>query len=418
MLNPGEKMDPSSTPRMKLEAQYQFPVPRASPSSHKKKSNPFAHVSPTKYERNTHDILNDSGYREGSRPSPFPLPKSRSVRRSIALNDFGRVEVKMEEDGHAQVHNVAVVNNSSPLRVSCIGGRGNVKDNHVKQAKTFFQETKLGSLDNLNLVAGCRYDSSLGLLTKKFIKLIREAEDGTLDLNRTADLLEVQKRRVYDITNVLEGINLIEKTTKNHIRWKGSGIYRPTELDDEVSLLKAEVEYLSAEESRLDDCIRDRLERLRMLESDRNCQKNLFLTDQDLASLPLRDDLVFVVQAPRATSVEVPHPDENTLFREKEYKLLIRSTTGPIGVHCLSKKEQKIEDRSAKRIELLDSFSSSSSRTVDDTGPSSIPYDAEMSSEVHEFHKVVPWDSGIENDYWFRSNLEVSATDLWGKEDS
>lgn len=32
--------------------------------------------------------------------------------------------------------------------------------------------------------------------------------------------VQVQKRRIYDITNVLEGIGLIEKTAKNHIRWK------------------------------------------------------------------------------------------------------------------------------------------------------------------------------------------------------
>ena len=29
-----------------------------------------------------------------------------------------------------------------------------------------------------------------------------------------------QKRRIYDITNVLEGIGLIEKKTKNAIQWK------------------------------------------------------------------------------------------------------------------------------------------------------------------------------------------------------
>lgn len=31
--------------------------------------------------------------------------------------------------------------------------------------------------------------------------------------------LGVQKRRIYDITNVLEGINLIERYKKNHVRW-------------------------------------------------------------------------------------------------------------------------------------------------------------------------------------------------------
>lgn len=47
-----------------------------------------------------------------------------------------------------------------------------------------------------------RYDSSLGLLTKKFVSLIQNAEDGVLDLNLAATALNVQKRRIYDITNV------------------------------------------------------------------------------------------------------------------------------------------------------------------------------------------------------------------------
>lgn len=38
---------------------------------------------------------------------------------------------------------------------------------------------------------------------------------------QAADTLAVrQKRRIYDITNVLEGIGLIEKKSKNSIQWK------------------------------------------------------------------------------------------------------------------------------------------------------------------------------------------------------
>jgi hypothetical protein len=51
-----------------------------------------------------------------------------------------------------------------------------------------------------------RFDSSLGLLTKKFVSLLRGADGNSLDLNRAAMELGVQKRRIYDITNVLEGI--------------------------------------------------------------------------------------------------------------------------------------------------------------------------------------------------------------------
>ena len=41
-----------------------------------------------------------------------------------------------------------------------------------------------------------------------------------IDLNKASELLDVQKRRIYDITNVLEGINLIVKKSKNNIKWK------------------------------------------------------------------------------------------------------------------------------------------------------------------------------------------------------
>ena len=53
-----------------------------------------------------------------------------------------------------------------------------------------------------------------------FLNLSQEAEEGLLDLKVAADMLQVkQKRRIYDITNVLEGIGLIEKRNKNCIQW-------------------------------------------------------------------------------------------------------------------------------------------------------------------------------------------------------
>ncbi|GMP93136.1 hypothetical protein CsSME_00043097 [Camellia sinensis var. sinensis] len=76
------------------------------------------------------------------------------------------------------------------------------------------------SSNNLTPIGPCCYDSSLGLVTKKFIYLIKHAEDSILDLNKAADTLEVQKSHIYDISNDLEGIGLIEKKLKNRIRWK------------------------------------------------------------------------------------------------------------------------------------------------------------------------------------------------------
>ena len=64
-----------------------------------------------------------------------------------------------------------------------------------------------------------RLDTSLGLLTQRFAELIQHTRDGVLDLNVVAKELNTAKRRVYDVTNVLEGIRLIKKKSKNHVQW-------------------------------------------------------------------------------------------------------------------------------------------------------------------------------------------------------
>ncbi|VDO98851.1 unnamed protein product [Soboliphyme baturini] len=65
-----------------------------------------------------------------------------------------------------------------------------------------------------------RYDSSLHLLTKKFIALFDHSKDKVVDLNVAAYTLRVPKRRIYDITNVLEGISLISKIEKSKCMWR------------------------------------------------------------------------------------------------------------------------------------------------------------------------------------------------------
>lgn len=54
-----------------------------------------------------------------------------------------------------------------------------------------------------------RQDNSLSVLTRKFVELIKRSEGNTIDLNDAVRQLNVQKRRIYDITNVLEGIGYV-----------------------------------------------------------------------------------------------------------------------------------------------------------------------------------------------------------------
>ena len=77
-----------------------------------------------------------------------------------------------------------------------------------------------------------RKENGLVELTKKFIDLLKEAHNQTLDLNEAVKTLDEQKRRIYDITNVLEGIGLICKVSKNNIRWDGPGSARRQKRDE------------------------------------------------------------------------------------------------------------------------------------------------------------------------------------------
>uniref|UniRef100_A0A6I8N0F1 E2F transcription factor 2 n=1 Tax=Ornithorhynchus anatinus TaxID=9258 RepID=A0A6I8N0F1_ORNAN len=113
-----------------------------------------------------------------------------------------------------------------------------------------------------------RYDTSLGLLTKKFIQLLSASDDGVLDLNRAAEVLEVQKRRIYDITNVLEGIQLIRKKSKNHIQWVGTGLFGDSTAVRQQQALRRDLSGLSAAERSLDELIQSSTTRLKDLTED------------------------------------------------------------------------------------------------------------------------------------------------------
>ena len=60
----------------------------------------------------------------------------------------------------------------------------------------------------------CRQENSLGEITRSFTKLIKSQKDKILNINDVVKQLKVKKRRIYDITNVLEGNFLINNLIK------------------------------------------------------------------------------------------------------------------------------------------------------------------------------------------------------------
>jgi len=183
----------------------------------------------------------------------------------------------------------------------------------------------------------CRYDSSLGLLTKKFVALIQGAPEGVLDLNEAAVRLGVQKRRIYDITNVLEGIGLIEKRSKNNIQWKGMGANSGTNMQAELDALKEEVRQSSEQERWLDSAITQMQTSLRELAEDESNARHAYVTHDDVRSIAaFAPDTVIAIKAPSGTTLEVPDPDEGMEYPQRRYQIYLKSHSGPVEVFLVS----------------------------------------------------------------------------------
>uniref|UniRef100_A0A914YRM3 E2F/DP family winged-helix DNA-binding domain-containing protein n=1 Tax=Panagrolaimus superbus TaxID=310955 RepID=A0A914YRM3_9BILA len=159
-----------------------------------------------------------------------------------------------------------------------------------------------------------RQDSSLLRLTKMFLNLQNMPDDqGTVNLNEAADALKVQKRRLYDITNVLEGINLIEKVGKNSIRWKKSD----DENDESLNTLKTEVEELRAQEDHIDMLYNNITNALNLMKENPVDRPYCYVTFSSLREAPsLAGNTVITVKAPQdsVSAIEVADPSETGKF--------------------------------------------------------------------------------------------------------
>ncbi|NXG69633.1 E2F4 factor, partial [Baryphthengus martii] len=155
---------------------------------------------------------------------------------------------------------------------------------------------------------------------------------------QAADTLAVrQKRRIYDITNVLEGIGLIEKKSKNSIQWKGVGPGCNTrEIAHKLIELKADIEDLEQREQELEQQKMWVQQSIKNVTEDvQNSQYPLsYVTHEDICKC-FTGDTLLAIRAPSGTRLEVPIPEG--LNGQKKYQIYLKSTSGPIDVLLVNK---------------------------------------------------------------------------------
>uniref|UniRef100_A0A4W6EQ17 E2F/DP family winged-helix DNA-binding domain-containing protein n=1 Tax=Lates calcarifer TaxID=8187 RepID=A0A4W6EQ17_LATCA len=165
-----------------------------------------------------------------------------------------------------------------------------------------------------------RPDVSLGLLTRGFLELLLAAPNGSLDLRQVASSLQTRKRRVYDITNVLDGINLIQKESANRIKGK---FPISNFLWKNQQRFQRELENLKLVEDTLDGLIKSCAQQLFDMTDDVENSVYPFTPDRGQRS---RDQTAIIVKAPEETKLEIPPPKEDSI------QVHLKAGKGPIMV--------------------------------------------------------------------------------------
>lgn len=218
----------------------------------------------------------------------------------------------------------------------------------LKQTTTISAEAAaetLFTMSNARFNPLSRAEKSLTALTTKFMTLLQDSHNGVLDLRSLVESIPSrQKRRVYDITNVLEGIGLIEKYSKNSIRWKGGGPKTNSpETFATLTRLKSEMETLEEQERCLDEQIRIMKMNKKLILQDESNRRDIYLTHEDLCHAHPEQSTLIVAKLNEDTVLEVPEPMyiyNNSSVKQK-YQINLKSSTEPIDVYLVNKEHEK-----------------------------------------------------------------------------
>jgi E2F transcription factor CC-MB domain/E2F/DP family winged-helix DNA-binding domain len=196
--------------------------------------------------------------------------------------------------------------------------------------------------------SGARLETSLGVLTQKFVEMLKTSAEGTVDLNDAARHLQVQKRRLYDVTNV--------KDTKNQVKWvdnpdndlsRANVVYFPPIDTSQIEPVKKQVDALRAEGKQLDQYIEYLakqaslypLERKPPPVSNRSTARLTYLppgvTDahpymhirySDLTEMDMyKEENVIAMRVPKGTTLDVPDCDQGMKPGERRFQMFLSS---------------------------------------------------------------------------------------------
>ena len=219
--------------------------------------------------------------------------------------------------------------------------------------KSFYSDNDSDSLkeeqeQDEDISKWAKQDNSLSQLTQSFLDYIKKKGRIRISINELVEDLNVKKRRIYDITNVLQGIGYLQKIGKNEILWikDSNTISIPNGTNsskDEMasenyisnySQLKKELEDLKSQKNNIDEELNKYREEFKLISEKNEFPKYGYITFNDITDLSLSEKVNFLlIKAPKGTLINVIDDEES---KKAFNKIKIQMENGKI------KKDEKL----------------------------------------------------------------------------
>ena len=229
----------------------------------------------------------------------------------MSTSNSNKLFKSKRERGNSKAEQTSKKNQNTKLKSSKKSSKkGKIEKDNIKSID--------GDLDEENQEEN-KQENSLGQLTRNFLQYIKNKGRVNININDLVNDLRVMKRRIYDITNVLQGIGYIEKKGKNEISWTKNNkdqYQNNSNLSDNytsnINKLKLEFEDLKKEDKENEDKLNKYREEFSLLSGRKDFHKYGYITFNDIKNLSKDDNLDFIIiKASKGTVINVIDDEES-----------------------------------------------------------------------------------------------------------
>ena len=242
-------------------------------------------------------MLNRKTNRSKKSKSILQKTKNKNTSRKIHLRKNSKKKARqIKIYKQKTIKKLISYKNSSPKNI-------NTKNN---SEKAFINEENDTKKDD------CCQENSLGQLTKNFLNYIKTKDKKSININDLVNELDVKKRRIYDITNVLQGMGYLQKSGKNEIVWTKQLLNKTKNKKmknnniNNINIQRTKINNLEKEKNKLEKDINIFKDEFNSISKKNDFSKYGYITMDDLKSFSNENNIdLLIIKTTKGTVMNI-----------------------------------------------------------------------------------------------------------------